>query len=183
MSEDVTWERNEELLKIMQHAASESDRGITLIIAAHIEVCLRRILEAVLIDATAASELFEGPYAPFGTLSGKTRAAFLMGLITKAERNQIDAIRGVRNVFAHEAGASFDHPKIVKICTRPVVDGGRMILRDEFLHMATNAVLPLLYRDLHIAAWRRPELTQDAINSWNNSTGVACYSAPTPDSI
>lgn len=173
MSEDVTWERNEELLKVMQHSAGESDRGITLVIAAHIEVCLRRILEAVLIDSKAASELFDGPYAPFGSLSGKTRAAFLMGLITKAERDRIDAVRGVRNVFAHQASASFDHPDIVKICRKPVVDGGRMMLRDEFLHMAQNAVLPLLYRDIHIAAWRRPELTQDAINGWSTGPGVA----------
>lgn len=173
MSEEVTCERTEGLLKMMKDSAGESDRGITLVIAAHIEVCLRRVLEAVLIDATAASGLFEGPYAPFGTLSGKTHAAFLMGLITRAERDQIDAIRGVRNVFAHETSASFDHPKIVQICSRPVVNGRRLTLRDEFLHMAMNAILPLLHRDLHIATWRRPELTQDLIDSWNYGAGVA----------
>jgi hypothetical protein len=173
MTEDVTWERNEELMEVMKHSAGESDRGITLIIAAHIEACLRRILESVLIDSNAASELFEGPYAPFGSLSGKTRAAFLMGLITKAERDQIDAVRAVRNVFAHEATASFDHPKIVKICSKPVVDGGRMILRDEFLHMAMNAVLPLLYRDMHVAAWRHPELTQSTLDGWNKGPSAA----------
>lgn len=171
--EDNTWERNEELMKVMQHSSGESDRGITLIIAAHIEMCLRRILESVLIDSNAASELFEGPYAPFGSLSGKTHAAFLMGLITRAERDKIDAIRAVRNVFAHEASASFDHPKIVKICSKPVVDGGRMILRDEFLHMAMNAVLPLLYQDLYVTTWRRPELTQNAVNGWRTGPNVA----------
>jgi hypothetical protein len=169
MTEEQVWQRNEELQQVMRHTADESDRGITLIIAAHIETCLRRILEAVLLQSKETEILFDGPYAPFGSLSGKTQAAFVMGLITRSERDRIDAVRGVRNVFAHEATAGFEHPKIKTICARPVVDGGRMIIRDEFLHMALNVVLPLLYRDLSIAQWRRPELTQDDVNAWNNT--------------
>jgi len=169
MSEDVKFQRAEELLRVMQHSVGESDRGITLIMAAHIEDCLRRILETVLIDGKETKELFEGPYAPFGSLSGKTQAAFVMGLITRSERDRIDVVRRVRNVFAHEASASFSHPDIQKICNKPIVNGGRMAIRDEFLHMAQNAVLPLLYRDLDIVSWRRPELTQDVVNGWMNS--------------
>lgn len=173
MNEEQSLERAEELRTVLEHSAGESDRGITLIIAAHIETCLRRILEAVLINSNEGTSLFEGPYAPFGTLSGKTQAAFVLGLITRGERDRIDAVRGVRNVFAHEANASFDHTKIMKICNKPIVNGGRMILREEFLHMASNAVLPLLYRDLEVSVWRRPELTQDIINGWRNGTQVA----------
>ena len=169
MTEEQAWQRSEELQQMMGHASDESDRGITLIIAAHIETCLRRILEAVLLESKETAALFEGPYAPFGTLSGKTQAAFVMGLITRSERDRIDAVRGVRNVFAHEAAAGFEHPKIKKICAKPVVDGGRMVIRDEFLHMALNVVLPLLYRDLDIVQWRRPELTQDDVNVWNKA--------------
>lgn len=162
ISEDHAIERAEELRNVLKHSAGESDRGITLIIAAHAEACLRRILEAVLIESKDTEKLFEGPYAPFGSLSGKTQAAFVMGLITKRERDEIDALRGVRNVFAHEANASFEHPKIAKICNKEIVNSGRMIPRDEFLHMAANAVFPLLYRDLEVSGWRRPELTQEA---------------------
>lgn len=173
MNEELAWERAEELRTVMEHSTGESDRGITMIVAAHIEACLRRILETVLIDPKEAIGLFEGPYAPFGSLSGKTQAAFVMGLITKSERDRIDAVRGVRNVFAHEANASFDHPKIVKICNKPAVNGGRMILRDEFLHTALNVVLPLLCRDLDISTWRRSELNQETVNSWRTSSQVA----------
>lgn len=169
MNEEKASERAQELKEVMEHSVGESDRGITLIIAAHIEVCLRRILETVLIDSKDVENLFEGPYAPFGSLSGKTQAAFVMGLITKGERDRIDAVRGVRNVFAHEANASFEHPKIAKICNKPVVNSGRMIARDEFLHMAQNAALPLLYRDLDISTWRRQELTQEIVNSWHTN--------------
>lgn len=92
MPEDVEWERLEELQATMQHYSGESDRGVTLIIAAHIEECLRRTIEAFLIDSTNVKELFEGPYAPFGSLSGKTKAAYVMGLITKDELKRIDAV-------------------------------------------------------------------------------------------
>jgi regulator of PEP synthase PpsR (kinase-PPPase family) len=92
-------------------------------------------------------ELFEGPYAPLGSLSGKTKVPYLLGLITKDERDRINAVRQVRNVFAHEIDAGFEYPKIKKICAKPIVDCGRMCSRDEFLHIAQNTVLPLLYRD------------------------------------
>ena len=164
ISEDHAWERAQELRATMEHSAGESDRGITLIIASHVEACLRRVLEAVLIESKETEKLFEGPYAPFGSLSGKTQAAFVMGLITKRELDEINALRGVRNVFAHEADASFEHPKIAKICNKEVVNSGGMTPRDEFLHMAQNVVLPLLYRDLEITDWRRPELTQEAVD-------------------
>lgn len=166
MSEDDKFERSEELLDAMQHSAQESDRGITLIIAAHIEKCLRRILESVLIKDKVTEELFEGPYAPFGSLSGKTQAAFAMGLITKNERDRINAVRGVRNVFAHEINANFNHPKIEKICNKPIASSGRMTIRDEFLHMAQNVVIPILYRDLELVSWHRSELTQDVVDAW-----------------
>ena len=174
LDEEVVWKRNEELTEMMSHTKGESDRGITLIVAAHIEECLRRILESVLIDSTETKNLFEGPYAPFGTLSGKSQAAFVMGLLTKSERDRIDAVRRVRNVFAHQASASFEHPDIVKICNKPAVNSGRMTIRDEFLHTAINVALPLLYRDLQIVNWRREELTQDVVNAWHD---------PRPDAL
>jgi hypothetical protein len=154
--------RAEELLTVLKHSSGESDRGITLIIASHIEVCLQRIIESFLIDSKDIEELFEGPYAPLGSLSGKTKFAYLLGLITKHERDKIDAVRQVRNVFAHEINANFEHPKIKKICEKPIVDSGRMCNRDEFLHMAQNTVLPLLYRDSLVATWKRHELVPEA---------------------
>jgi len=163
MSEDINMERLEELSTAMKHSSTESDRGITLIIAAHIEGCLRRIIESFLIDSKNVKDLFEGPYAPFGSLSGKTKAAFVMGLITKDELKKIDAVRQVRNVFAHEIAASFNHKKIEKIC-KPIIDDWGMIARDSFLHMAQNTVLPLLYRDLEVAKWKRAELTDAFIH-------------------
>jgi len=167
MNSDYVETRNEELMKVIQSSADESDRGLTLILAAHIEDCLRRILESVLLNTKELKELFDGPYAPFGSLSGKTQAAFLLGLITRDEKERIDAVRRVRNVFAHHWNASFDHPEVVKVCNKPAVNSGRMEIRDEFLHVALNTIPALLYRDRQVSAWSRPELTQEMVNGWH----------------
>lgn len=154
------WSRNEELMKALVHSKDESDRGITIIIAAHMEDCLRRLIESFLIDSKETSGLFEGPYAPFGSLSGKTKAAFVMGLITKSEMDRIDALRQVRNVFAHHIDADFEHQKIKKICAKEPVHDGRLCDRDAFLHMAQNTVINIIYRDIRAKReWKRKELT------------------------
>lgn len=157
--EDKIWERNEEVGKAFKHSANESDRGITLIIAAHLDDCLRRLIESFLIDSKEIKELFEGPFAPFGTLSAKTKVAYVMGLITKEEVKRIDAVRAVRNVFAHTLDASFEHPKIKRLCEKPPIHDGRLCDRDAFLHLAQNTVFPILYRDLETEeSWKRQEL-------------------------
>jgi|ERR1035441_4459254 mannitol operon repressor len=92
--------------KHMAQAAGESDRGFVLFLAAQLDLYLREVLESFLIEDKSVTELFEGPYAPFGSLSAKTKAAFVLGLVTREEAACVDAVRRVRNVFAHELDAS-----------------------------------------------------------------------------
>jgi len=148
MNENNVKEHTQELLEVLIHSAGESDRGIIIVIAAHIEDCLQRIIESFLIDSKEVKQLFTGTYAPFGSLSGKTKAAYLMGLITKKELSCINAVRKVRNIFAHHIDADFEHEEVAKLCRKEPIYDGRLCDRDAFLHMAQNAVLPLLYRDL-----------------------------------
>lgn len=142
-------------------AREETDRGYVLFLAAQMDSYLREILETFLIKRPAVKELFEGPYAPFGSLSGKTQAAYFMGLISASERDRIAATRKVRNVFAHDMEASFDHPEIRRICAKPPVLDGRQSDRDAFLHMAMNTALPLAYRSLSVKRRRRVELSDE----------------------
>lgn len=148
---------------LLQATAGESDRGLVITAAAHVEVYLERILKAFLIDDADVKELFEGPFAPFGSLSGKIKAARLMGLITKEEAKRVDAMRKVRNVFAHEINASFDRPDVKKLCAKSPIHDGRLTDRDAFLHMAMNTVTHLIYRDIGVAAFhkRKPLTNED----------------------
>jgi len=143
-------ERTLEYLGEMKHAAEESDRGLVTFIAAQVDQYLRRILESFLVDSGVTDDLFDDAFAPLSTFSGKAKIAFALGLITKSELTRIDALRRVRNVFAHEIKADFNHAKIQKICSKEPVFDGRLCDRDAFLHMAGNLVLPLMYRDIKV---------------------------------
>ena len=152
--------RNLEYFNQLANSKDESDRGLVIFTASQIEHYLRRILKGFLIDDKSVSELFDGPFAPFSTLSGKTRAAYLLGLISKGEAKRIDAVRKVRNIFAHTIEASFDHEKVKRLCAKKPIHDGRLADRDAFLHMAMNTVLPLTYRDMRVKKeWKRSELT------------------------
>jgi hypothetical protein len=130
--------RNLEYLELLKATSGESDRGLVITTAAHVELCLERILKAFLIDSPDVKALFEGPYAPLGSLSGKVKAAYLLGLITKDEAKRVDATRKVRNIFAHEIIADFSHPDVEKMCRKLPIHDGRLCNRDAFLHMAMN---------------------------------------------
>jgi mannitol operon repressor len=159
MAETKIEKRTRMLLEHMAHSAGESDRGLVLFLAAQMEKYLRDVLESFLVDdKKSVTDFFEGPHAPFGTLSAKTKAAFVLGLITRKEVAWADAVRKVRNVFAHEIDASFDHVEVKKLCAKPPIADGRLCDRDAFLHSGMNAVLPIVYRSMTIK--HRSELTE-----------------------
>ncbi len=153
------------LMKHMEHSAGESDRGYVLFLAAQMDIYLREVLESFLVKHSSVTELFDGPYAPFGSFSGKIKAAFVLGLITREEAARVDAVRKVRNVFAHVIDATFDSAEIKKLCAKPPIYDGRLSDRDAFFHMGMNATLPLLYRSVMVKLhWRRSELTAQSIS-------------------
>ncbi|MEQ9231161.1 MAG: hypothetical protein RIF46_10800 [Cyclobacteriaceae bacterium] len=158
--------RTLELMEHMKFAEGESDRGYVLFLAAQADEYLKRILQAFLVEDELSRGLFEGAFAPFHSLDGKTRAAFAMGLISRDEMAQIQALRKVRNIFAHSMDASFESVDVVKICSKPPVYCEWLCSRDAFLHMAMNIVLPLLYREILVRKqWKRMELSRSEANS------------------
>lgn len=68
------------LVAHMGHSAGESDCGLALFLAAQMDMYLGEVLESFLVDdKKSVTDLFEGPYAPFSSLSAKTKAAFVLG--------------------------------------------------------------------------------------------------------
>jgi mannitol operon repressor len=123
---------------------------LVIFAAAQIDFYLRKILEAFLVRTKMVEELFGDAFAPLSSLSGKSKIAFVLGLITKSEMDRIDAVRKVRNVFAHEMQGSFEHPKVKKLCGKKPIFDGRLCDRDAFLHLAMNVVPSLMYRRLEV---------------------------------
>lgn len=121
-----------------------------IFVAAQIDLYLRKISEAFIVKSRLVESLFDDAFAPLASLSGKTKMAFVLRLITSEEMRRIDAVRKVRNVFAHEIKANFDHPKVIKLCAKEPIFDGRLCDRDAFLHLAINLVPPLMYRRLQV---------------------------------
>lgn len=139
--------RTLEYFNLSTALGQESDRGLVLATAAMIDMYLEKIIRAFLVDG-AINDLFEGPYAPMSSLSAKTKMCFALGLLSKREVEIIDAVRKVRNVFAHEFAPSFDHPDVKKLCAKAPIFDGRNSDRDAYLHLGMNMALPLIYRDI-----------------------------------
>lgn len=91
--------------------AGASDRAAAIVAAAFLDDILKELLTDFLVPAKSAAEnkkLF-GTQGPLGSFSSKITMAHRLGLISEWERTAIDAIRDVRNDFAHVTeGVSFE---------------------------------------------------------------------------
>ncbi|MDF7802036.1 MltR family transcriptional regulator [Pontiellaceae bacterium B1224] len=102
----------------LKELAAETDRGCAIISMALIDIRLKEILLAFLVDSKSTSELIEGFNAPLSSLSARTKAAFSLGLLTKQEYDNINIFRKIRNEFAHHPhGISFTTPTIISLCS------------------------------------------------------------------
>jgi hypothetical protein len=87
---------------------SGSDHGLVLVSTSMAEKLLRRTLEMHFIDkARLAEKLLGGKAeAPLSSLSAKTDMCLALGLIPQHLADRIGAMRAIRNLMAHELGAS-----------------------------------------------------------------------------
>ena len=137
----------------------ESDRGMVLISASYLDELLSTILLAFMVEGSAANALISGFNAPLGTLSTRITAAFALGLITEEERANCDAIRKIRNQFAHHIHISFDDNSLIDLCrnlTLAAQDYGDVVVppRGRFSTAATALILNLTNRPHYVAQQR-----------------------------
>jgi hypothetical protein len=106
------------LIPLRLAMSAESDRGCALLAISFVEDQLKQLLLAYLVPASKKENrnLFDG-MGSLSTLSGKTKMAFRLGLLSKACLREIDRFREVRNDFAHNPEwISFDSPAIQDVC-------------------------------------------------------------------
>ncbi len=91
---------------------AESDRGAALVCAALLDARIESLLLAHMLPGQVAEDLVKGGNAPLGTSSSLIKGCHALGLITTAEREDLNFIRAIRNEFAHrEHGISFSTPR------------------------------------------------------------------------
>ena len=75
---------------------------------------LGALIESFLLEKPKLiKRLLKGPLAPLSTFYSRTLTAYLLGLISEDEKNDLDIIRSIRNDFAHSHKAlEFSSPTI-----------------------------------------------------------------------
>jgi len=143
----------------------ESDRGAALVGAALLDTRLEHLLLSHMVPGKVANDLLLGGNAPLGTFSSRISACLALGLITSAERRDLNLIRGIRNEFAHrEHGLTFDDERISGLCSslnsrRPpqmVADHGYPS-RHRFNDAVMFSALQLWYRPEHAVRFKAQE--------------------------
>ena len=125
----MSWVRvpNDEILEENPHLAeflpfldthnAESPRGSVLVACSFLDEQLRAIIEAFLVPDSDKSLLLNGFNAQIGTFSARIKTAHCLGLISDAERDDLDTLRKIRNEFAHSHRVDFDAQKVIDLCS------------------------------------------------------------------
>ena len=95
---------------------SESDRGAAILASVWIENLLERKLRTMFAKGNSATrrKLFEN--GPFSAFSSKTLAAHCLGWIDSDTFHDINLVRKIRNLFAHELhGMDLESPKVRRL--------------------------------------------------------------------
>jgi DNA-binding MltR family transcriptional regulator len=77
------------------------EQALVLAASAFAEDTLTKLLKAFMLPNRATDSLLEGFSAPIGTLSAKTKACYALGLVTKAQFDDLENLRTIRNAFSH----------------------------------------------------------------------------------
>jgi len=89
----------------------ERGRGAVLVGVARVDAALENLLQAVLAPATANNDGLFLPDRPLGSIGAKVVLARRLGLIDAGVEKALNALRKLRNAFAHSAeSASLSDP-------------------------------------------------------------------------
>lgn len=101
---------------------NNSDRGTVLICTSILDAQLEKLLKSFLISNKKIDEELFKPTQALGNSSAKINMSYYLGLITKTEKNNLNSIRKIRNIFAHQINQlSFDDPRILGLCNNLII--------------------------------------------------------------
>lgn len=108
---------NVERLERMSRAVQgESERGSVLINATILDELLRQSIESHLVQHPDVKKFTQGFNAPIGSFHSRILLSFAIGLIPEDQYKQLELMRKIRNVFAHNVDASFKLQSVLSHC-------------------------------------------------------------------
>lgn len=141
--------------EFIKELGKETDRGAALVAAAVVDYKLKAVLQAHVISGLTDKQRNHvfGRQGVLDTFAAKITLCYALGLIDKAEYEEIDLLRNIRNDFAHETyGLSFETDPICSHVLRlkwvePVKNGKP---RAKFLCSTLQIMTRLYYRDMAV---------------------------------
>lgn len=126
----------------------ESDRGCAVLVLCVLEDLL---IETVKHRLPVCSNDELRSIAPFGRLSTTVSNAFLIGAVSKRERDELYRLIKIRNKFAHKAleGLSFSHPDIIDLCKKLELADVFDEFKSEVPRIRFNVSALIVYCSLH----------------------------------
>ena len=98
--------------KVSKELREESPRASVIVGAAWLDDKLAALIEQALPEDERVRDVFTIPFRYFGK---RINIAYDLGLICKQEKEGLEVIRDIRNIFAHEILASFDDSNVKKL--------------------------------------------------------------------
>lgn len=147
--------------QIQDQLKDESDRGVALLAAAYLDDCIAELLRQYFIIEGEERDTMFLPDAVLGTFSSRIKMAFSLGLISAEERRDYNAIRDVRNKFAHRrAPLLFQESPIRDMChsglaasailrTNGIAQGG-IDVRQLFIAVVGFRITNLVLRSIYV---------------------------------
>ncbi len=134
----------------------ESDRGAAIVAGSYLEHALLAYIRFSVADRLdVLDELFR-PMGPLSSFASMVSVAYAFGLIDRTTYIDLDAVRKIRNHFAHEPyDTSFDDDLVHDVSQKLFVY--QMALDERFESRAEETKSPILMRALRIRdhSWRR----------------------------
>lgn len=98
--------------ELISKVGAESERGMTVLVAAELDRALENLLKAYLSPGKARDYLFSGGAPPLGSFSAKINLARTLHLISILQHESLHLIRRIRNEFAHNPDSAFGDSRI-----------------------------------------------------------------------
>jgi hypothetical protein len=108
----------EDIVRCVKELSTDGERGAAVLSSALLEDLTRLAIVTKMVDLTPEEHdrLFVGA-GPLSSFSTKIQIAYALGLIGRRTRHDLDAIREIRNAFAHtNLEIGFETPEVAAQC-------------------------------------------------------------------
>lgn len=158
--------------EVLQELKGSSDRAIVITLGAFLDSVLEYLLASQMRPA-ATEEEFEEAFTtngPLGSFSNKIKVAYLFKLIDESVRDQLEAIREMRNACAHaKRPISFSNPELANVGKRILHPHGSFKARGDSaadIRGAFSAECMFLHG---VLLWGREKAVEETRSSYRNA--------------